>query len=80
MEESKDKHKGNSRGPDSIVELSNRSSNGPKRGMVLPFQPLSLAFQNVNYYVDMPAVSKLHLIHLSLCWTSLIVLFKHCRR
>uniref|UniRef100_A0A803P5A5 ABC transporter domain-containing protein n=1 Tax=Cannabis sativa TaxID=3483 RepID=A0A803P5A5_CANSA len=26
-----------------------------KRGMVLPFQPLSLAFSHVNYYVDMPA-------------------------
>lgn len=30
----------------------------PKRGMVLPFQPLSLAFNHVNYYVDMPAVSQ----------------------
>lgn len=30
-----------------------------KRGMVLPFQPLSLAFDHVNYYVDMPAVSHL---------------------
>lgn len=28
-----------------------------KRGMVLPFQPLSLSFEHVNYYVDMPAVS-----------------------
>lgn len=28
----------------------------PKRGMVLPFQPLSLAFSHVNYYVDMPSV------------------------
>ncbi|KAB5541677.1 hypothetical protein DKX38_014651 [Salix brachista] len=25
-----------------------------KKGMVLPFQPISLAFNNVNYYVDMP--------------------------
>ncbi|XP_012089672.2 pleiotropic drug resistance protein 2 [Jatropha curcas] len=25
-----------------------------RRGMVLPFQPLSLAFDHVNYYVDMP--------------------------
>lgn len=30
-----------------------------RRGMVLPFQPLSLAFNHVNYYVDMPAVSSL---------------------
>lgn len=33
------------------------TDNAPKRGMVLPFQPLSLAFNHVNYYVDMPAVS-----------------------
>ncbi|KAL8145899.1 hypothetical protein AgCh_003872 [Apium graveolens] len=25
-----------------------------RRGMVVPFKPLSLAFENVNYYVDMP--------------------------
>ncbi|KAJ7546115.1 hypothetical protein O6H91_08G025200 [Diphasiastrum complanatum] len=25
-----------------------------KRGMVLPFQPLSMVFDNVNYYIDMP--------------------------
>lgn len=31
--------------------------NSNKKGMVLPFQPLSLAFDHVNYYVDMPAVS-----------------------
>ncbi|KAI4322385.1 hypothetical protein L6164_022087 [Bauhinia variegata] len=30
----------------------------PKRGMVLPFQPLSLAFNHVNYYVDMPQEMK----------------------
>nr|GME17435.1 pleiotropic drug resistance protein 2-like [Ipomoea batatas] len=29
-----------------------------KRGMVLPFQPLSLSFEHVNYYVDMPAEMK----------------------
>ncbi|CAL9153991.1 unnamed protein product, partial [Musa hybrid cultivar] len=29
-----------------------------RRGMVLPFQPLSLAFNHVNYYVDMPAEMK----------------------
>lgn len=27
-----------------------------RKGMVLPFQPLSLAFDHVNYFVDMPAV------------------------
>ncbi|KAG6416131.1 hypothetical protein SASPL_123555 [Salvia splendens] len=29
-----------------------------KRGMVLPFKPLSLSFDNVNYYVDMPTEMK----------------------
>ncbi|KAK4717280.1 hypothetical protein R3W88_015618 [Solanum pinnatisectum] len=29
-----------------------------KRGMVLPFLPLSLAFNHVNYYVDMPEEMK----------------------
>ncbi|XP_057980716.1 pleiotropic drug resistance protein 2-like [Malania oleifera] len=27
----------------------------PRRGMILPFQPHSIAFNHVNYYVDMPA-------------------------
>jgi len=27
-----------------------------KKGMILPFQPLSMAFENINYYVDMPPV------------------------
>ncbi|XP_041993830.1 pleiotropic drug resistance protein 2-like isoform X2 [Salvia splendens] len=34
------------------------SSNEPRRGMVLPFEPLSLTFNHVNYYVDMPAAMK----------------------
>ncbi|KAM7522495.1 hypothetical protein LguiA_012397 [Lonicera macranthoides] len=29
-----------------------------RRGMVLPFQPLSLVFDHMNYYVDMPAEMK----------------------
>lgn len=36
---------------ESIEEECNNIS---KRGMVLPFQPLSIAFDNINYYVDMP--------------------------
>lgn len=32
----------------------------PKRGMILPFQPLSIAFDNISYYVDMPAEMKQH--------------------
>ncbi|KAI7983289.1 Pleiotropic drug resistance protein 2 [Camellia lanceoleosa] len=33
-------------------------ANQSKRGMVLPFAPLSLVFDHVNYYVDMPAEMK----------------------
>lgn len=29
-----------------------------KRGMVLPFTPLAMSFDSVNYYVDMPSVSR----------------------
>lgn len=52
------------------ARLSNCSSNGVarvmsvgsneaalRRGMVLPFSPLAMSFDDVNYYVDMPAVS-----------------------
>ncbi|KAL2487195.1 ABC transporter G family member 39 [Abeliophyllum distichum] len=40
---------------DSSVDAENRA---PKRGMLLPFQPLSLDFNHINYYVDMPAEMK----------------------
>ncbi|XP_077235595.1 ABC transporter G family member 45-like [Tasmannia lanceolata] len=30
----------------------------PEKGMVLPFQPLTLAFRHINYYVEMPAEMK----------------------
>ncbi|KAL6998106.1 Pleiotropic drug resistance protein 2 [Sarracenia purpurea var. burkii] len=33
--------------------------NAPKKGMVLPFHPLSLAFNHINYYVDMPSEMKI---------------------
>ncbi|KAE8817327.1 ABC transporter G family member 42 [Hordeum vulgare] len=54
-----------------MTRLSNSSSNAisrvksvgrneiaPRRGMVLPFSPLSMCFEDVNYYVDMPAEMK----------------------
>lgn len=53
------------------ARLSSSSSNGVSRvmsigsneaalsrGMVLPFNPLAMSFDNVNYYVDMPAEMK----------------------
>ncbi|XP_062167430.1 ABC transporter G family member 39 isoform X2 [Alnus glutinosa] len=42
----------------SSSEIVGASDNSPRRGMVLPFQPHSLAFNHVNYYVDMPAEMK----------------------
>jgi len=36
-------------------EAANRRT---QTGMVLPFQPLSLSFNHMNYYVDMPAAMK----------------------
>uniref|UniRef100_A0A803KRW0 ABC transporter domain-containing protein n=1 Tax=Chenopodium quinoa TaxID=63459 RepID=A0A803KRW0_CHEQI len=33
-------------------------NNGSKKGMILPFQPLSMTFHNVNYFVDMPKAMK----------------------
>lgn len=44
-----------------------------RRGMVLPFQPLSLAFNRVNYHVDMPAVSIFSHFSLSLLENCLMV-------
>ncbi|KAL6988367.1 hypothetical protein U1Q18_014119 [Sarracenia purpurea var. burkii] len=42
-----------SQGTDSTAGVTDHA---PRRGMVLPFQPLSLAFNHVNYYVDMPVL------------------------
>ncbi|KAL7170519.1 hypothetical protein ACSBR2_035401 [Camellia fascicularis] len=44
-----------SQGSYSIIGASGHST---RKGMVLPFQPLSLAFSHINYYVDMPAEMK----------------------
>ena len=48
------------------VQLSKRSSGDrqmvvPKeaKGMILPFEPLSMSFDELSYFVDMPAVSTL---------------------
>ncbi|KAJ9179246.1 hypothetical protein P3X46_011056 [Hevea brasiliensis] len=44
------------RNADSSLEAANGVA--PKRGMVLPFTPLAMSFNSVNYYVDMPAEMK----------------------
>ncbi|ESW34862.1 hypothetical protein PHAVU_001G187800 [Phaseolus vulgaris] len=40
------------------MAVRNASRRERSTGMVMPFQPLSLAFNNVDYYVDMPAEMK----------------------
>lgn len=37
-----------------------------KRGMVLPFTPLAMSFNNINYYVDMPPVNLVFYLCLSI--------------
>ncbi|KAM2893130.1 hypothetical protein FF1_008519 [Malus domestica] len=44
----------------SSSEMIGDSDHAPKKGMALPFQPLSLAFNHVNYFVDMPSEMKTH--------------------
>lgn len=35
-----------------------------KKGMILPFKPLTMTFHNVNYYVDMPKVTFTSLVYI----------------
>jgi hypothetical protein len=44
---------GNSRRSNAVAD----SSHGNKRGMVLPFEPYSITFDEIVYSVDMPQVS-----------------------
>ncbi|EPS65201.1 hypothetical protein M569_09576, partial [Genlisea aurea] len=43
---------------DEEVKKVSKVDSAVKKGMVLPFTPLSLSFDQVNYYVDMPADMK----------------------
>ncbi|RVW28536.1 ABC transporter G family member 42 [Vitis vinifera] len=47
---------GMSRSGNESLEAANGVA--PKRGMVLPFTPLAMSFDDVNYYVDMPPEMK----------------------
>ncbi|XP_047334134.1 ABC transporter G family member 34-like [Impatiens glandulifera] len=42
----------------SSSEVSGAVDHARRKGMILPFQPLSLVFDHINYYVDMPAEMK----------------------
>lgn len=39
---------------DSILGATRAAT--PKKGMVMPFTPLAMSFDNVNYFVEMPLV------------------------
>lgn len=41
-----------------ILSSNDGTGFAPKRGMVLPFSPLAMSFDEVNYYVDMPPEMK----------------------
>ncbi|KAK9142055.1 hypothetical protein Syun_011455 [Stephania yunnanensis] len=47
---------GLARNDDMVLEQAIRIA--PKRGMVLPFMPLAMSFDSINYYVDMPPEMK----------------------
>lgn len=41
---------------DQNSEINRADSSASRKGMVLPFAPLSLSFNNIRYSVDMPEV------------------------
>ncbi|KAL4583825.1 hypothetical protein LXL04_008409 [Taraxacum kok-saghyz] len=53
-------HSASGHGLNRDQDLYDEAPNGvsPKKGMVLPFTPLAMSFDSVNYYVDMPAEMK----------------------
>lgn len=42
--------------PNGLRNADSNAGGAPRRGMILPFQPLAMSFDSVNYFVDMPAV------------------------
>ncbi|KAF8398268.1 hypothetical protein HHK36_017195 [Tetracentron sinense] len=44
--------------PNSKIQDTDKTNETEKKGMVLPFKPLAMAFDDVNYYVDMPMEMK----------------------
>ena len=55
-----------SRGKRSSKSVGDRHLIVPKeaKGMVLPFEPLTISFDDISYYVDMPAVSPFSQLHI----------------
>ena len=60
--------------PESLIPKAAEISSLKGR-MALPFQPLSIAFDHVNYYIDMPTVNFFTLYLLSPCHHQLCIQF-----
>ncbi|XP_022863103.1 pleiotropic drug resistance protein 1-like [Olea europaea var. sylvestris] len=58
------RHSISSRSMSSRVGSINETDPNRKRGMVLPFEPLSLTFDDIHYAVDMPEVNFLYRHHI----------------
>lgn len=43
---------------DSEKSSESNAKESKSKGMILPFEPLTMTFHNVNYYVDMPQVTE----------------------
>lgn len=43
---------------------------GRNKGMILPFQPLTMTFHDVNYFVDIPKVGAFIPVWVPLCFFS----------
>ncbi|KAL5161234.1 ABC transporter G family member 39 [Glycine soja] len=55
VERSIDKTDGTNMAVKESSEMASSLNQEPRKGMILPFQPLSLAFNHISYYVDMSA-------------------------
>lgn len=60
---------GLSRNDDAILDSTNGVA--PKRGMILPFTPLAMSFDEVKYFVDMPPVRTNSIALVSLLFSSI---------
>jgi hypothetical protein len=56
--------------PVSDIEINVNTNQIERKGMALPFVPLSISFKSVSYYIDMPLVSPMICSNLGVCQKS----------